>query len=52
MFLALAAIVGLGSLVLAIMDPSMVGSWLTVLAMACVAAAQVSYLRKTPPEHN
>jgi hypothetical protein len=47
--LVLAVVVGLASLVLAFKEPSMIGPWLTALAMVFVAAAQIIYLRKKPP---
>ncbi|WBB71220.1 hypothetical protein O7602_15770 [Micromonospora sp. WMMD1128] len=44
--LAGAVVVGLVSLVMAMLDPSRVGSWATALGMACVASAQVLRLRE------
>jgi hypothetical protein len=41
-----AVLIGVASLVLALMDPSTPGPWLTALAMVFVAGAQVAYLRR------
>ena len=48
--LATTVIVGVASLVLALMEPTSPGPWFTALGMACVAGVQVNFLRKTPPE--
>lgn len=47
-----AVVIGLGSLMLALGNPSMVSAWLTALAMACVAGAQMMNLRKSPPKRH
>ncbi|WFE39996.1 hypothetical protein [Micromonospora sp. WMMD998] len=44
--LTLAVVVGLVSLVMALLAPSRFGFWLTTLGMACVAGAQVVRLRE------
>jgi hypothetical protein len=46
--LVLAIVVGLGSLVLALLEPSSIGSWATLIGMVCVAWAQVMYLQNGP----
>ncbi|MCZ7438102.1 hypothetical protein O7598_16955 [Micromonospora sp. WMMC241] len=44
--LVAAVAVGLASLVLALLDPSRIGSWATAVGMTFVAGAQVARLRE------